>query len=35
MILAGALESGGFQMHPEDRRALYQVLVDKPSEVGA
>lgn len=22
-------------MHPEDRRALYQVLVDKPTEVGA
>ncbi|MBK5940054.1 hypothetical protein CCR96_12560 [Halochromatium roseum] len=33
--LKGALESGGVQMHPEDRRALYQVLVDKPSEVGA
>ncbi|NEX18688.1 MAG: hypothetical protein C1943_19365 [Halochromatium sp.] len=33
--LKGTLESGGVQMHPEDRRALYRVLVDKPTEVGA
>lgn len=33
--LKGALEAGGVQMNPEDRRALYQVLVYKPTEVGA
>lgn len=33
--LKGVLEAGGVQMNPEDRRALYQVLLDKPTEVGA
>ena len=33
--LKGALETAGVQMNPEDRRALYQVLVFKQAEVGA
>jgi len=32
--LKGALEAEGVQMNPEDRRALYQVLVSKQVEVG-
>lgn len=33
--LKGALETAGVQMNPEDRRALYQVLVFKHVEAGA
>ena len=33
--LKGALETAGVQMNPDDRRALYQVLVFRQGEVGA
>lgn len=33
--LKGALEAEGVQLNPEDRRALYQVLVFKQAEVGS
>jgi len=33
--LKGALEAEGVQMNPEDRRALYQVLVLKHAEIGS